>query len=414
MKTVLLRTLLACLPLAPALFVAQQAAAQPDYVFRNAVLLSGTDKQIGARYRFANIKTNVDGIMTITDIKNLTLNTLDGASGFDEAFQPSINVPRRTKGHIEFQLDFVNAGTFTPKSMIEVPMTAIDIDGYTYPDEKVYEFDEFEESPSYYIQYDLVGSALNVSFAAGWAKVINRTAIDYPGIDTTQTDVMFSMVYAGVSSVKFRCGADNKSNTNVTRLRSVYFKKFNFPGFGILSQSPVQYFTGAQQGSYVQLQWSVLAGADMKACILERSVDGRSFMAIQNFAVLPSAANHQQYTDALSQGRVQYRLKLSFANGSSQYSQILSIENGGKANRLQVFPTVIQSNATISINSQAAGSAQMNLVSYSGQLVQQQTLRLNKGTNSFAFTRSSHIPAGQYILSLVVAEQQLTTRVIIQ
>src|SRR5688572_9374876 len=76
--------------------------AQPDYVFRNGTLISGTDRQEGAKYRFRNIKPGTDGIITITEIEKITLDNIDGGSGFDEAFQPIINVPRRTNGYAEF------------------------------------------------------------------------------------------------------------------------------------------------------------------------------------------------------------------------------------------------------------------------------------------------------------------------
>ena len=54
--------------------------AQPDYVFRNGTLISGTERQIGAKYRYSNIKANTDGIITITDINKIALDDIDGGS----------------------------------------------------------------------------------------------------------------------------------------------------------------------------------------------------------------------------------------------------------------------------------------------------------------------------------------------
>lgn len=123
-----------------------KASAQPDYYFTKNVLESGTDLNEGAVYRFFDVKPGFDALVTIVDLNKITLNELDGASGFDEAFQPYIYCPGKTKGYVEFRIDFVIAGTNTLSKMLEVPMTAIDIDGYEFPDEKLYEFDEFEKS----------------------------------------------------------------------------------------------------------------------------------------------------------------------------------------------------------------------------------------------------------------------------
>jgi hypothetical protein len=194
------------------LLISFTVAAQPDYSFRNARLVSGTDRQEGAKYRFNNVRPATDAFVTITKIDKVTLSQLDGASGFDEAFQPYIRCPRKTRGYVEFRFDFVTAGTNLPKVMLEVPVTAIDIDGYIYPDEKVYEFDEFDNSLTNLILWDLVGTALKVNYKGNSTEALNKTAKDYPGIDTVQRDVMFTMVYTAVSSITIRAGVDNRSN----------------------------------------------------------------------------------------------------------------------------------------------------------------------------------------------------------
>jgi hypothetical protein len=57
------------------------ANAQPKYDFRNASQISGTDRQVGALYRFPNVRSGVDALVSITIITGgLTINTLDGTS----------------------------------------------------------------------------------------------------------------------------------------------------------------------------------------------------------------------------------------------------------------------------------------------------------------------------------------------
>ena len=81
------------------MLIVSQVKAQPDYVFTGGVLESGTDLQIGAMYRFTNVKPGIDGLITITDMTGgMTLAQIDGPSGFAEAFQPYINCAPKSKG----------------------------------------------------------------------------------------------------------------------------------------------------------------------------------------------------------------------------------------------------------------------------------------------------------------------------
>src|SRR3989337_361216 len=88
--------------------------AQPDYDFRNPVLVSGTDRQIGAVYLFSNVKTGVDARLTITNISpGIVVSELDGASGYPEALQPTLNADPYTNGYLEMYIEFLFAGTST-------------------------------------------------------------------------------------------------------------------------------------------------------------------------------------------------------------------------------------------------------------------------------------------------------------
>lgn len=205
------------------------ANAQPKYDFRNASRISGTDRQVGALYRFPNVRSGVDALVSITAITGgLTINTLDGtSSGFAEAFQPIITLPARSRGYAEFNITFVTSGTSTPVVQTEIPITPIDVDGEAG---KVYEFDEIFQYSGSYVDYNMLGNEVQISYpAANLVTGINTGGITYDGVDTTAKEVMFSVVNANISSLVIRVGADNVSNQSQQRLRSVYFQKFTYP-----------------------------------------------------------------------------------------------------------------------------------------------------------------------------------------
>ena len=188
------------------------ASAQPDYNFSNGSLISGTDKQVNARYRFTSVKPGIDAIVTITSITGgIALNQIDGSSGFKEAFQPVIDLPAHTNGHVEFKIDFVTAGTFTLRVMNEVPATCIDVDGRMRGGFPINEYDMIRKTPGVYVDYNLLGGELTISYNATWIIGTNISTIDYPGVDTLAKEAMFSTVQANISSMTIRVGGNNQS-----------------------------------------------------------------------------------------------------------------------------------------------------------------------------------------------------------
>lgn len=161
------------------------ANAQPRYDFRNSSKISGTSRQVGALYHFPNVRSGVDALVSITAITGgLTINTFDGtSSGFDEAFQPIITLPAHSRGYAEFNITFVTSGTSTPVVQTEVPITPIDVDGEAG---EVYEFDEIFRYSGSYVDYDMTGNEVQLSYpAANLVTGTNTGGITYNGVDTT-------------------------------------------------------------------------------------------------------------------------------------------------------------------------------------------------------------------------------------
>ena len=148
------------------LTISLKAFCQPDYDFRNSTLVSGTDRQIGAVYLFKNVKTGVDATVTILDITGgVTLNTIDGGSGYVEALQPVLQVAPNSSSYVECRIDFLIANTNKPMVQTEVPATPIDVDGQNYGDGVVKEFDILQLTNGY-VDYDMLGGELNMSITS--------------------------------------------------------------------------------------------------------------------------------------------------------------------------------------------------------------------------------------------------------
>ncbi len=383
-----------------------QVQAQPDYVFTGATLEAGTDLQIGAVYRFKEVKPGIDGLITITDMTGgMTLALIDGPSGFDEAFQPYINCAPQQKGYVEFQLDFVFAGTNTPATMLEVPLTAIDIDGWAFPDDILYEFDQFEMSPAYYEQYDLLGNDLVLSHNAGWAEAMNTNGITYDGIDTVQKNVMFTAVHANVTTVRFRVGGYNKSVNGMQRLRSVYFKKFYFET-GLLPAASYKSFNAVSANNVVQISWELVGGSNIKSVTVEKSTDARSFTSIDHLSVSYSEMAQKQGTQDpnAAASATYYRLRLTDLTGRTSYSNVLVVKGKSANNNgsFKVYPNVVQSSTTINMVSASRQEASLKIIDLSGRTVKQSQVQLLAGTNNMQVNDLDRLSGGQYIIVLDV------------
>src|SRR5947209_8930930 len=72
------------------------ATSVSELVFQNPVLVSGTDGQDGAVYRFSNVATGIDATVTIAGRSSsaVILDNIDVTStGWNKAFQPQLGIP---------------------------------------------------------------------------------------------------------------------------------------------------------------------------------------------------------------------------------------------------------------------------------------------------------------------------------
>ncbi len=390
------------------------ASAQPDYDFTTGSLISGTDNQVGARYRFINVKPGVDAIVTVADITGgISLTSIDGSSGFAEAFQPVIQLPALTNGYAEFIIDFVEAGTFTPANMLEVPVTCIDVDGRIHSGLPVFEFDMVKKSPGIYVDFNMLGGELSIGFDPIWITGTNIVAIDYPGVDTMAKQAMFSSIAANISTMTIRVGANNLSTESVQRLRSVYFKKFSYAN-SYLAKSPLLAFRGLEKNKKVELQWELQTANTLRTVVIEKSKGSSSFEAIGETVV--SNAAKFQFTDIETlEGNALYRLKMIAVNGKIEYSNILAFRNNNQVgSSFKIYPSAIQSSATMNVKSNKTGTAIFELVDYSGRLIHRQHIAVQEGHNNIQLNSMSNITGGNYLAVLKIDNNVYTQKIIKQ
>ncbi len=391
--------------------------AQPDYDFRNGTLISGTDLQAGAKYRFNNVRSGVDAFVTLTFISpGITVTELDGASGYPEALQPTLKVNPNTNGYLEMYFEFLYAGTNNPYVQSRVPVTCIDVDGiknYDGAGNGIFEFDELDLGGGY-VNYDLLGTELQMSHTGNIFRGYNMAGIDYPGRDTAAKQVMFTAVNTNISTATIRVGVDNKASISATRLRSVYFKEFWYAN-GLLPSAGLLSFSGIQKVNGNELNWELAADCGFTGITIERSSDGKKFTSIE-YKTIPvlSQKLRQNYTDAVqTDGMVYYRLKLQNANGKYSYSEILIMKSKTTAVQgFKVYPNLVESGATINLSAARNENAELMIVDLGGRILSRQQTRLSTGNNSIQLNDTDHLIAGNYLVVLSVGNETMTQKII--
>lgn len=377
------------------------ASAQPDYLFKTGSLQTApaTDKQVGARYLYTGVKPGINATVTITALSTgMSLSEVDGtSSGHLDAFQPVINVAANTNAYAEFKIDFTYSSTGLPAVMAEVPLTCIDVDGRIVSGKNVNEFDQVRLGAGYYVDYDMLGNELQVSYPTGWAMCKNTSNLDYGGVDTVAKQVMFTVVLSSSSSVTFRVGADNKTSSTQQRLRSVYFKKFTYAN-SFLSTSALLAFRGLQRNNKVDLNWDLVTDHHMATIEVEKSVNGANFRSIATIWTDATTKSFRYSDNEVLTQNTLYRLKMIAANGAIQYSNIVAFKAGSaKAATVKIYPSVVTSTSTLQYTAASNNNVQFQVMDMSGRVVMQHSLMVNEGTNNIQLNGMEKLIPGQYV-----------------
>lgn len=179
------------------------------------------------------------------------------------------------------------------------------------------------------------------------------------------------------------------------------FSSFYFGAALITLPLDLLTFKGTLIDNATLLEWETANEKNTDQFIVERSIDGRNFLAIGTVAAAGnSSANVKyNYTDAavttLPSNVVYYRLKMMNQDGSFSYTTIVKITLTDIAGRLSVYPNPASSVANVSFNAGKAGAASWKLINKSGATVLQGSVNLKAGKNLIPLN-IQHLAAGTY------------------
>lgn len=391
----------------------------PIYNFSISTLESGTANTTGAVYRFYDVYTNLDALVTVSGMSaGITLKNIDRtADGYQEAFQPEYRISGNTNGYIDFSIVFVSSGTSTPVAQPTVSATGLDIDGSPKEDGNLYEYNQIDMGGGAY-EYNSYNSQIILSQTGTAITGANATGVLFGAlVDTTAKEVMFSVTATNLSSMTYRVGADNQSSSTSTRYASLYYKKFTYQHFPLAISNLVS-FDGTVANSNVKLNWELAVTNNYKDVVLEKSNTSSNFSAIMVYSLdgTEDENNIFSYTDnSLSGDMVFYRLKATDMSGKVEYSNILSFRMNADAKKeLKLYPSVINSYTTVNISVTQKAEAVLQVTDMSGRMVKQQQLMLNAGVNNVTVNGFERYLKGNYIVSVRTATDMFTQKILVQ
>ncbi len=167
-----------------------------------AVLVSGTPLTQGAVYRIANITAGTDALVTIVTTNNATVANIDNNTADPASFKPqtAFNFPNiGDQGYIEYNIQFVDSGLFTPVIIPKFFMNFNDIDGGANYGEQ-----NWADNPATYTTSN--PTELTMTTDGSWV-IGTAGPNDYPGAGNTFPQVNFSVNYNSKSEISIRVGA---------------------------------------------------------------------------------------------------------------------------------------------------------------------------------------------------------------
>ncbi len=331
------------------LFVSKASFSQLN--FNNPVLVSGTDLQAGAMYRYNNVAPGVNGLLKIDSLVNGSniLHLDDNGFGYNGGFQPLIQSGGKGTSYALFTIDFVSSVTGLPVTFPILNSTILDIDG----NNNIKEFAELTVNNGLASLFTLTPQ-ISIQNNGNKSTGLNTAGIEVGGIDTSAKEVMFKVAGTAVSSLKLKFGTVSDNNSNASRQYSLYFNNFSMS-----ATLPVTLisFQANLRDKNASLNWITTNHYNFSHYVVEKSTDGRNF---QEVAVLFADASNSNATTAYKYKDnlqscvskvVFYRLKMVDVNEKYAYSETRLVRLAADENKVQIstFPNPVTNEVRVMV-----------------------------------------------------------------
>ena len=211
-------------------FAAQVCASNlgGSFSFNNPITEVDKDEKLGHVYRFKDVLSGVDALVTIVATEGAYVYRIDSFDhyppGYDDALQPDIKAISNSNGdhYVDLKIEFVDAGTTTPyifPQNASYVVSGLDIDGIGNSSKR--EYVGFKGFNRYYLE---TVSDLDIRHNGGFTEFISRDGKGLAGVTTSATTNIATAEYNNVNVFYYRAGIHLSGADNTDeRFFSLYF-----------------------------------------------------------------------------------------------------------------------------------------------------------------------------------------------
>ena len=176
-------------------------------------------------------------------------------------------------------------------------------------------------------------------------------------------------------------------------------------------------FDGNLNGKTVTLNWTVLNETNMSHYLVERSLNGNTFVEAGKLNAVGNntASIDYKLADNVSDynGNVYYRLKQVDKNGMFKYSNVLVFKlNGTLSNTLVITPNPARTYFVVKFSSTTEGTTTISMVDMYGKVVRTEKHRVSVGANAITITPEELEP-GTYSVQVTANGDVMKRKVVI-
>ena len=162
----------------------------------------------------------------------------------------------------------------------------------------------------------------------------------------------------------------------------------------------LSYFEAGSGTGNTTLRWKTVCFLEFANFEIQKSTDGNNYQLINSFTADKLRCQQPfDFTDNTTglASRIFYRINVKDIDGKAYQSKIVSVFTAGKGFAINSFsPTIINSNATISISSAVNEIIQITVINFQGVISKKQAIAVTKGAGTYQVSMDG-LPAGKYV-----------------
>jgi uncharacterized repeat protein (TIGR01451 family) len=230
-----------------------------------------------------------------------------------------------------------------------------------------------------------------------------ESVIDWTGISALNQNSITNL-YIRI----YPSGSSAAGSADATRLEIDNFQVLGLKTVSPLICNPLP-ATGMElsvnlQSNICHLKWYTLSEQNTSHFVVERSLDGRTFVEIKsNIKAAGSSFSRIDYsydddiTSLPSEAIVYYRVKLMDKDGTYTYTNVVMVKLNTKEG-ISVWPNPFTSNITVNISTATASQFSMKIMTITGQQLMTKKIKVSPGTTVISLQNLEKYAKGTYVL----------------